>query len=106
VESVQLTLTVDHAYGADLDVVLISPSGTRSQLARPHFCPDSLSGPCGDLSLGWTFHSVRHMGERVDGSVQNALLGQLRQGWQIQLKDGQTGDTGVWRSWRLLITGH
>jgi len=106
VESVQLTLLVDHAYGADLDVVLISPSGTRSQLARPHLCPSSLSGPCGDLSLGWTFHSVRHMGERVDGSVQNALLGQLRQGWQIQVKDGQTGDTGVWRYWRLRVTGH
>jgi hypothetical protein len=52
VESVQLKLVVDHAYGADLDVVLISPSGLQSQLARPHSCPAHLSGPCGDLSRG------------------------------------------------------
>ena len=106
VESVQLTLEVDHAYVADLDVVLISPSGTRSQLAKPHSCPANVSGPCGDLSRGWTFHSVRHMGESLRGSVQNASLGQLQQGWQIQLKDAQPGDTGRWRSWRLVITGH
>jgi hypothetical protein len=46
------------------------------------------------------------MGESVQGSVQNASLGQLQQGWQIQLKDGQAGDTGHWRSWRMVITGH
>jgi subtilisin-like proprotein convertase family protein len=106
VESVQVTLTVDHPYGADLDVVLISPTGTRSQLARPHLCPVGLSGPCGDLSRGWTFHSVRHMGERFEGSVQNATVGQSHPGWQIQIKDGQAGDTGHWRSWRTVITGH
>ena len=105
VESVQVTLSVDHAYVADLDVVLVSPSGTRSRLAKPHTCPASLSGPCGDLSRGWTYHSVRHMGESLRGSVQNALTGQL-EGWQIQLKDGQVGDVGNWRSWRLVITGH
>ncbi len=106
VESVQVTLTVDHPYGADLDVVLVSPTGTRSQLARPHLCPADLSGPCGDLSRGWTFHSVRHMGEPIRAAAQNALPHQAHPGWQLQLKDGQDGDTGHWRSWRLLITGH
>ena len=106
VESVQVTLEVDHAYVADLDVLLISPSGTRSQLAKPHSCPDSLSGPCGDLSRGWTFHSVRHMGESLQGSVQGPSQSQSQQGWQIQLKDGQAGDTGHWRSWRMVLTGH
>jgi kexin len=106
VESVQVTLTVDHPYGADLDVVLISPTGARSHLARPHLCPADLSGPCGDLSRGWTFHSVRHMGEPLHAAVQNAFTHQAHQGWQLQLKDGQAGDTGHWRSWRLLITGH
>jgi len=105
VESVQVTLLVDHAYVADLDVVLVSPSGTRSRLAKPHYCPENLTGPCGDLSRGWTFHSVRHMGENLRGSVQNSLTGQL-EGWQIQLKDGQVGDIGTWRSWRLVVTGH
>ena len=106
VESVQVTLTVDHPYGADLDVVLISPTGTRSQLARPHLCSADMSGPCGDLSRGWTFHSVRHMGEPIQAAAQNDLPNQSHQGWQLQLKDGQDGDTGHWRSWRVVITGH
>ena len=106
VESVEVTLTVDHTYIADLDVVLISPSGTRSQHARPHSCPDSVTGPCGDFSRGWTFTSVRHMGENLQGSAQNASLGQMQQGWQIQLKDGQKNDTGRWRSYQIVITGH
>jgi kexin len=106
VESVQVTLTVDHPYGADLDVVLISPTGTRSQLARPHLCSADMSGPCGDLSRGWTFHSVRHMGEPIHAAALNALPNQTHQIWQIQLKDGQGGDTGHWRSWRVVITGH
>jgi kexin len=105
VESVQVTLVVDHVYGADLEVVLVSPSGTRSLLAKPHSCPTNSPPPCGDLSRGWTFHSVRHMGESLQASLQNVMPGQL-QGWQLQVKDGQTGDTGQWRSWRLVITGH
>jgi len=106
VESVQVTLVVDHAYGADLQVVLTSPSGARSQLARPHACASDSPGPCGDLSRGWTFHSVRHMGEAAHGQDPNSSQSTTRQGWQLQLKDEQAGDVGYWRSWRLVITGH
>jgi subtilisin-like proprotein convertase family protein len=105
VESVQITLVADHLYGADLEVFLVSPSGTRSQLAKPHTCPSTQPPPCGDFSKGWTFHSVRHMGESLQGSIQSAAAGQL-QGWQLQVRDGQTGDTGQWRTWRMVITGH
>ena len=105
VESVQVTLAVDHVYAADLEVVLISPSGTRSLLAKPHSCPSNSPPPCGDLSKGWTFHSVRHMGESLQSSVQSIAAGQTM-GWQLQVKDGQTGDTGQWRSWRLVVNGH
>jgi subtilisin-like proprotein convertase family protein len=45
------------------------------------------------------------MGESLKGSVQSTSKGQL-EGWQIQIKDGQVGDTGNWRSWRLVVTGH
>jgi subtilisin-like proprotein convertase family protein len=106
VESVQVSLVVDHAYGADLDVVLISPSGTRSQLARPHACASDRPEPCGDLSKGWTFHSVRHMGEAASGAGPGPSQGPLNKRWHLQLKDGQSADVGFWRSWRLLITGH
>ena len=106
VESVQVSLVVDHMYGADLDVVLISPSGTRSQLARPHPCASDRPEPCGDLSKGWTFHSVRHMGEAASGARPGPSQGPLDKRWHLQLKDGQSADVGFWRSWRLLITGH
>jgi subtilisin-like proprotein convertase family protein len=45
------------------------------------------------------------MGENLNASLQNMVTGEL-QGWQLQVKDGQTGDTGLWRSWRLVINGH
>lgn len=106
VESVQVTLVVDHAYGADLQVVLTSPSGARSTLARPHTCASDSPGPCGDMSKGWSFHSVRHMGEAAHGNPSSSSSGTTQQGWQLQLKDEQAGDVGHWRSWRLVITGH
>jgi kexin len=106
VESVQVTLTVDHSYGADLQVVLTSPAGAHSLLARPHACASDSPGPCGDLSRGWTFHSVRHMGEAAHGQDPNSSQSTTRQGWQLQVKDEQAGDVGYWRSWRLVITGH
>ena len=92
-ESVQVTLVIDHPYGADLQVVLSSPSRSRSVLARPHLCDADVTGPCGDLSQGWTFHSVRHMGEAARGL------------WQLQVQDLQAADAGHWRAWRLVITG-
>ena len=67
VESVQVTVQADHPYGADLQIELTSPADSRSLLARPHFCSTDLQGPCGELSSGWTFHSVRHMGEAAGG---------------------------------------
>lgn len=105
-ESVQVTLVADHAYGADLQVTLTSPSLSRSVLARPHLCPADAPAACGDLSQGWTFHSVRHMGEPVQRTGQGAAQADPAGLWQLQLQDLQTGDAGRWRSWRLVLTGH
>lgn len=98
VESVQVTLLVEHAYGADLQVQLVSPSLALSLLARPHACRQGTVGPCGDMSQGWTFHSVRHMGEGLQESGTGV--------WQLQVQDRQAGDTGLWQAWRLVLTGH
>lgn len=94
VESVQVTVYAEHPYAADLEIRLLSPTSSQSVLARPHGCGTSSLGRCGDLAAGWTFHSVRHMGEKADGI------------WQLQLKDLQAGDQGKWVSWRLELTGH
>ncbi len=94
VESVEVTVQADHPYGADLQIELTSPVDNRSLLARPHFCSAALQGPCGDLGTGWTFHSLRHMGELASGP------------WRLQVQDMQQGDAGRWVAWRLVLTGH
>lgn len=94
IESVQVTLHAEHAYGADLQVDLISPVDKRSLLGRPHVCGSGIQGLCGDFSQGWTFHSLRHMGESADGP------------WRLQVQDMQEGDAGRWLAWRLVLTGH
>jgi proprotein convertase subtilisin/kexin type 2 len=94
IESVQVTLVSNHPYAADLQVVLVSPTGTTSTLGRSHFCGDGTAPTCGDFSRGWTFQSVRHMGESALGS------------WQLGVQDQQPQDVGSWTSWRLVIQGH
>lgn len=94
VESVEVTVQAEHAYGADLKIELSSPTGHRSILARPHLCRTDFTGVCGDFSQGWTFHSVRHMGENATGT------------WRLRVQDMQEGDTGRLLQWRLVLTGH
>lgn len=106
VESVQVMVTIDHPYAADLEIVLTSPMGHHSLLGRPHLCRSDAQGSCGDLSQGWTFHSVRHMGESAQGSVSSSASNGTSAIWQLQVKDAQNGDTGVWQAWRLVVTGH
>ena len=93
-ESVEVTVQAEHAYGADLKIELNSPTGHRSVLARPHFCSTDFTGVCGDFSQGWTFQSVRHMGENAAGT------------WRLLVRDLQEGDTGRLLQWRLVLTGH
>ena len=94
VESVQVMVQVEHDYGADLRIALTSPASRHSVLARPHFCSSGFTGVCGDLTQGWTFHSVRHMGESASGT------------WRLSVQDLQQGDTGRFIQWRLVLTGH
>ena len=94
VESVQVTVYAEHAYAADLHVELASPFNNVSMLGRSHLCSADVQGPCGDLSRGWTFHSLSHMGEQATGP------------WRLQIQDRQPGDAGRWRAWRLVLTGH
>jgi len=94
VESVQVTVEVEHTYGADLKIELTSPVGRRSLLGRPHVCAADFQGPCGDLRMGWAFHSLRHMGEAAVGL------------WRLQIQDMQSGDSGRLLGWRLTLVGH
>ena len=91
VEFAEVILTSDHSYSGDLEVVLTSPSGTRSVLAESHLC----DGACGPgFENGWRFGSLRHMDETPDGT------------WTLSVRDGFSDDTGNFQSWRLVLRGH
>ena len=93
VEFVDVVLTSDHSYSGDLEVVLTSPTGTRSVLAESHFC--SGSGSCGPgFNNGWRFGSLRHMDETPNGT------------WTLSVRDGFSDDTGNFQSWQLVLRGH
>lgn len=79
----------DHSYSGDLEIVLVSPSGTHSVLAQQHDCASDSCEPY----QGWRFASARHLGESADGS------------WQLQVRDASSGDSGTFQSWQLRLYG-
>jgi kexin len=79
----------DHNRLGDLEVVLISPSGTRSVLAERHEQSFEVF-----RYRNWRFGSARHLLEHSRGR------------WLLLVKDKRTGETATWVSWKLKIHGH
>jgi kexin len=78
-------------YSGELWVQLRSPQDTLSTLTRPHAC----GSRCGDLRDGFTFNSVRHMGEPAAGE------------WTLEVADGVSNDTrALWDAWEVRLYGH
>jgi subtilisin-like proprotein convertase family protein len=89
VETVQVMLTSNYSNWGDLEVILVSPSGTASVLAEPQFT--SQSYPSGGQ---WTFSSVRHFGEPAAGT------------WQLQVTKRKGASVGSFNSWSLEFHGY
>lgn len=90
IEWVDITFSAgNHAYAADLQLVLIAPSGTQSTLAEPHGC----QRPCTPYD-GWRFGVARHLDEPADGV------------WRLVVKDLQAQDSGTFQSWQITVYGH
>lgn len=78
-------------YSGELWVQLRSPQDTLSTLTRPHAC----GSRCGDLRDGFTFNSVRHMGEPAAGE------------WTLEVADGVDNNTRArWDAWEVRLYGH
>lgn len=90
IEFIEITITVDHPYSGDLEILLTSPAGTVSRLAEAHGCAN---GSCTQYS-GWIFGSARHLGEAADGT------------WTLTVKDLLPADTGTLTSWSMTFYGH
>jgi len=85
-ESVDLIVDISHTYRGDLDIVLVSPSGTESWLAETH------SDNGNDYS-DWMFSTVRHWDESSLGT------------WTLKVRDTSSGDNGTIESWELILHG-
>ena len=88
VESVDVIFDADHTYRSDLDVTLISPDGTESELVNYFANRDS-----GNNYNEWQFNSVQHWGEISEGT------------WTLEVYDDGNQDEGIWNHWELVIHG-
>jgi len=86
VESVEIVFSATHASRGHLQVVLTSPSGTRSVLATPR-------ADTGDNYAGWTFSTVRDWGESAAGT------------WTLTVSDLTAGTAGSFGSWAINVYG-
>jgi subtilisin-like proprotein convertase family protein len=85
-EFVGVRVVSDHSGRGDLQIVLTSPSGTRSFLQRVN--QDTLPGPS-----DWTYYSVQHFYESSYGK------------WTLQITDEDDKGTGSILSATLLLNG-
>ena len=88
IESVEITLSIEHTYPSDLGIELYSPSRTKSII----------------ININSNFQD----GNLTDAHlISNAFLDELSQGtWSLKIIDGAVDDTGTLTNWKLKINGH
>ena len=85
-ESVDVIVDINHTYRGDLDIVLVSPSGTESWLAEEH-------SDGGNHYNNWLFNTVHNWGE--------SSLGE----WALKVRDTSSGDNGTLNTWEVIFHG-
>ena len=96
VEFMEIDITLEHPSIRDLEIELVSPSGTVSRLS-PRLqdrharvatgFPSAIDGP-------YRFGSSKHLGENAAGV------------WTLRISDWLTAHTGTLKSWKLKAYGH
>lgn len=86
IEHVEVIVNITHPRRGNIDIRLISPSGTESVLAKRR------TDNGADYSA-WKFLSVRHWDESSAGT------------WRLEVVDEVAGQVGVWQDWSLVIHG-
>ena len=87
IESVEIDVDISHTWHSNLDIVLVSPSGTESWLARNYHDGNGID------DIDWKFSSVHHWGEYSDGD------------WKLKVRDMAAAESGTLNSWGLNIYG-
>lgn len=86
IEHVEVAIDATHTYRGDIELELVSPSGTTSVLATRHTDPN-------DHYDSYVFTSVRHWDEMSAGT------------WTLRVRDTIDPDQGTLNSWTLTIHG-
>jgi len=85
-ESVDVVVDITHTARGDLDIVLVSPTGTESWLATSH-------NDNGNHYSDWMFSTVRNWDESSLGT------------WTLKVRDTSSGTNGTLTSWELILHG-
>lgn len=86
VEHVEVVVDIHHPRRGDLEIELLGPTGTHSQLTTLHYDTHA------DYA-NWTLMSLAHWDETSIGE------------WMLTIRDKNPHHTGVWISWRLRVWG-
>lgn len=87
-EHVEITLNAAHLYRGDVEVELISPSGTISRLMYGRATDN------GQNYVNWRMSSTNFWGEPANGI------------WTLRLRDVARTITGSFENWQLRVYGH
>ena len=85
-ESVDVVVDISHTARGDLDIVLVSPSGTESWLAESR-------NDNGNHYSDWMFSTVQHWDESSLGT------------WTLKIRDTDSGTNGTLNSWEMILHG-
>lgn len=88
IESIQVTLEMNFSYWGDLQVELVSPSGSRSLLVEPYMGADRFSSPG-----TWTYLALAHLNEFSAGT------------WTLRVSHRGVTGSGSWTAWQLRVNG-
>lgn len=96
VEFVEVNIELRHRSFRDLEIELVSPSGTVSRLAVPHDTSTDLFTYTDFIPLygSFRFGSARHLGEDPNGD------------WTLRVTDRINSGEGTLESWNVSVYGH
>ena len=87
-EHVEVVFSATHQRRGDIEVTLISPSGTAIRLMRSRTADTSAAG-----FGNWKFSANTFWDEDPNGT------------WTLRVRDARSGSTGTWQNWQLIVHG-
>jgi subtilisin-like proprotein convertase family protein len=90
IEFIDIIVNIDHTSIGDLEIILISPYGTKSILSQEHY--EIFQNAF--TYKNWSFGSMRHLDEDSKGT------------WKLQVFDKREENIGLLKDWKLKIYGH